>query len=209
MEPEEIKKEELMEEKEGKKEKRKKKELPFVVQLLLLVALVFVLRTFVLGTIYVKGSSMEPNFHHGDLVFINKLSTSVGSPERGDIVICRLEEDGMENIIKRIIGLPGDKIELRAAFAGEAVIYNLYLNGERIEEPFLGEPIMNAGNIEYPYIVPENSYFVMGDNRNASSDSRRESIGAIPKEDLVGKVVFRLYPFDEFGFIFGESGVID
>ena len=70
-----------------------------------------------------------------------------------------------------------------------------------MEEPFLGEPMMTAGNIEYPFEVPENSYFVMGDNRNASSDSRRESIGAIEKEDLMGKVIFRLYPFDAFGLI--------
>lgn len=189
----------------AKEEKRKKKGqgMPFLLQLAALIVLVLILRTFVLGTVYVKGSSMEPNFHHGDLVFINKLSTSIGSPERGDVVICRLHSDGTEeNLIKRVIGLPGDEIELvvRERYE-EYVEYDLYRNGEYVEEDFILEPIMNKGNIEYPYIVPEDSYFVMGDNRNGSTDSRKRTIGAIPKEDLVGKVVFRLYPFDTFGLI--------
>ena len=66
---------------------------------------------------------------------------------------------------------------------------------------YIKAPMDTKGNIEYPYTVPENSYFVMGDNRNASSDSRRKSVGAIPKENLMGKVVFRLYPFSSIGFI--------
>lgn len=189
---------------EEKKEIRKgKKELPFFVQLILIVVLVLILRVFVMGTIYVKGSSMEPNFYHGDFLFINKLSTSVGSPDYGDIVICRLhdEDNGDENIIKRVIGLPGDEIDLVWNGDSEDVEYFLYINDELIEEDFLSEPMMNRGTTDYPYLVPENSYFVMGDNRNASSDSRRESIGAIPKEDLIGKVVFRLLPFDTMGVI--------
>lgn len=193
---------ESVEEISAGKRRRRKKGMPFLLQLILLLALVFLLRTFVMGTIYVKGSSMEPNFYHGDLLFINKLSTLAGSPQRGDIVICRLhEEGGEENIIKRVIGLPGDEVDIVWNGDSENVEYFLYLNGELIEEPFLGEPMMNKGNIEYPFVVPENSYFVMGDNRNASTDSRKESIGAIPKEDLVGKVVLRLYPFSEFGLI--------
>ena len=80
-------------------------------------------------------------------------------------------------------------------------VYDLYVNGEYIEEDFLGEPMMTEGDIEYPFEVPENSFFVMGDNRNESLDSRRESVGAIHKDDLMGKVVLRLYPFSEFGLI--------
>lgn len=181
---------------------KKKKDIPMWLQLILLVALVFVLRTFVLGTVYVKGSSMEPNFHHGDLVFINKLATSIGTPKKGDVVICRLNPDGQEeNIIKRVIGLPGDEIDIVWNGDSENVEYYLYVNDELIEEPFLGEPMMTKGDIEYPFVVPEKSYFVMGDNRNGSSDSRKVSIGAIEKKDLVGQTVFRLYPFSGFGFI--------
>ena len=182
--------------------KNEKKEMPLLLQLVLVVALVLILRMFVMGTIYVKGSSMEPNFYHGDFLFINKLSTSIGSPAYGDVVICRLHEDsGEENLIKRVIGLPGDEINIVWNGDSEDVEYFLYLNEELVEEDFIKETMMNDGNIDYPYVVPENSYFVMGDNRNASSDSRRKSIGAIPKEDLVGKVVFRLFPFDTMGII--------
>lgn len=190
-----------MEEKITRRQRKKKKEAPFLFWLALMVVFVLVLRNFVLGTVLVKGSSMEPNFYHGDLVFIEKLSTRFGSPQRGDVVICRLNEpDGPEeNIIKRVIGLPGDEIDIVWNGDSEDVEYFLYLNGELVEEPFLGEPMMTAGNQEYPYIVEDGSYFVMGDNRNASSDSRRSSIGAIARKDLIGRVIFRLYPFDSFG----------
>lgn len=204
MEMEEQKQEVLEEtaEKEqttGRK-KKEKKSMPIALQLVLLVVMVVVLRN-VMGTVLVKGSSMEPNFNHGDLVFINKLSTSVGSPDYGDVVICKLDEgSGYENIIKRVIGLPGDEIDIVENEDDEEV-YDLYVNGEYIEEDFLGEPMMTDGNIEYPFEVPENSYFVMGDNRNESLDSRRESVGAIHKDDLMGKVVLRLYPFSDFGLI--------
>ena len=195
-------KQEVLEEKieiTGKK-KKEKKAMSFVMQLILLVVLVVVLRN-VMGTVLVKGSSMEPNFNHGDLVFINKLSTSIGSPERGDVVICKLDEDSAhENIIKRVIGLPGDEIDIVENEEDDDV-YDLYVNGEYIQEDFLGEPMMTSGNIEYPFEVPEDSYFVMGDNRNESLDSRRESVGAIHKDDLMGKVVLRLYPFSDFGLI--------
>ena len=183
------------------KKKKEKKPMPVFMQLILIVVMVVVLRN-VMGTVLVKGSSMEPNFNHGDLVFINKLSTSVGSPDYGDVVICKLDEGaGYENIIKRVIGLPGDEIDIVEDEYSEDGEYLLYVNGEYIEEDFLGEPMRVDGDVEYPFEVPENSYFVMGDNRNESLDSRRESVGAIHKDDLMGKVVLRLYPFSDFGLI--------
>ena len=199
MENEEMKLE-VTEEVKTDRKKKEKKSMPFWMQLVLLVVMVVVLRN-VMGTVLVKGASMEPNFNHGDFVFINKLSTSIGAPDYGDVVICKLDEgSGYENIIKRVIGLPGDEIDIVENEDDEDV-YDLYVNGEHIEEDFLGEPMMTDGNIEYPFEVPENSYFVMGDNRNESLDSRRESVGAIHKDDLMGKVVLRLYPFSDFGLI--------
>ncbi|MBR4935205.1 MAG: signal peptidase I [Anaerotignum sp.] len=200
MENEEMKQEILEESQKVSDKKKEKKSTPLWMQVVMMVVLVVVLRN-VMGTVLVKGSSMEPNFNHGDLVFINKLSTSIGSPDYGDVVICKLDEgSGYENIIKRVIGLPGDEIDIVENEDDEDV-YDLYVNGEYIEEDFLGEPMMTDGNIEYPFEVPEDSYFVMGDNRNESLDSRRESVGAIHKDDLMGKVVLRLYPFGDFGLI--------
>ncbi|MDO4530601.1 MAG: signal peptidase I [Bacillota bacterium] len=184
---------EEMQEGRGKKEK---KPMPLLLQIVLLIVMVVILRNTI-GTVLVKGSSMEPNFNHGDLVFINKLSTSIGTPDYGDVVICKLDEgSGYENIIKRVIGLPNDVIVILDNGKGSC---NLYRNGELVEEPFLREPMTSMGNITYPFVVPENSYFVMGDNRNESLDSRRESVGAIEKKDLMGEVVLRLYPFSDFG----------
>ena len=189
---------EKQEEQKPTRRKKEKKGMPMLLQLVLLVVVIVVLRN-VMGTVLVK-SSMEPNFYHGDFVFINKLSTSFGTLKKGDIVICRLNDE-KKNIIKRVIGLPGDEIDLRDNGDDEDTIYSLYINGELVKEDYIKAPMDTKGNIEYPYIVPENSYFVMGDNRNASSDSRRKSVGAIPKENLMGKVVFRLYPFSSIGFI--------
>ena len=199
MENEEMKLE-VTEEVKTDRKKKEKKSMPFWMQLVLLVVMVVILRN-VMGTVLVKGASMEPNFNHGDFVFVNKLSTSIGSPDYGDVVICKLDEGStFENIIKRVIGLPGDEINIVENPQNDRE-YDLYINGEYIEEDFLGEPMMTDGNIEYPFEVPENSYFVMGDNRNESLDSRRESVGAIHKDDLMGKVVLRLYPFSDFGLI--------
>lgn len=191
------------EQKMGEYEPEKKKnKIPVWVQCICFIAFILILRTFVFGTVFVKGSSMEPNFHHGDLLFMNKLTTSIGTPQKGDIVICRVDVDGQsENIIKRVIGLPGDEIDIVWNEDSENVEYYLYVNDELVEEPFLGEPMMTKGEQDYPFEVPEGSYFVMGDNRNGSSDSRKVSIGAIPRKNLVGEGVFRLYPFSGFGFI--------
>lgn len=163
---------------------------------------ILMLRVFVVETIYVKGSSMEPNFQHGDWLFINKLATDFGEIEKDDIIICEMHIDNFaEKIIKRVIGVPGDEINIVLNSDSKDVEYVLYINDELIEETYLAEPMKELSDLKYPYIVPEDSYFVMGDNRNASSDSRKPSIGAVPKEDIMGEVVVRAYPFSSIGLI--------
>lgn len=190
------------EERTTRREKKQKDNIPFWAKCLILIAMIFVFRTFVMGTIYVKGSSMEPNFYHGDLLFMNKLATSIGTPEKDDIVICQLNIDGdKEKIIKRVIGVPGDEIDLVWNEDSFDVQFALYINGTLVEEPYLAEPMMTAGDMDFPFIVPEGSYFVMGDNRNASTDSRKTSVGAVEKKDIIGQVIFRFYPFDQIGII--------
>ncbi len=188
-----------MEEKERKSRRRKKENRSFYIKAVIILAVIICLRFFVIGTVYVKGSSMEPNYHHGDVVLINRLACTFGTLEHEDVVVCRITQGNQsEQIIKRIIGLPGDVIELKYDDRGDCRIWR---NGELLEEEYILEEMEQMGGLEYPYTVEEDHYFVLGDNRNVSSDSRESSIGTIAKRDLMGKVVLRLYPLDSFGTV--------
>ncbi len=169
-----------------------------LISFIVVILIALLIRTFVFAPVSVKGNSMEPNFSHGDIVFINKLAYLFSEPEKDDIVICEYTTSKMkeQNIIKRVIGTPGDTINFEESIKDDEYYLDLYINDEYIKEDYILEPNSQKGNTEYPYTVPENSYFVMGDNRNASSDSREQEIGAIPKENIEGKVVLRLYPFN-------------
>ncbi len=171
------------------------------------VMMAILLNIFVLEVYRVKQSSMVPTFYEGDQIFTWKLSGLLGlEPQYGDIVIVDSDVNTIRSLgdevldtaivkkaiggeekrmwIKRVIGMPGDQLE----FKGQ----DLYRNGEKIEEPYLWEP-MNE-NYE-TIIVPKNHVFVMGDNRNDSTDSR--DIGAIPMRNIRGRVLFRFYPFQQ------------
>lgn len=181
---------------EIKKLKKRKEIIEWIVTLAVVIFIALVFRNFVLGTNLVKGISMEPTFEHNDYVVLNKLTYRLGEPKRGDIVVCSYDKGTQEeNIIKRVIGTPGDVIDIET---GDEYQYIVLVNGEAIEENYLGENMEQKGDIEYPYTVPEGCYFVMGDNRNSSNDSRSKLIGAIPKKNIEGKVILRLLPFDRF-----------
>lgn len=168
----------------------------FFLKAILIILVVIVVRTYIFGTVGVKGSSMEPTFYHGDFVLVNKLSYLLGNPKKNDIAICRVDSgSSKENLIKRVIGLPGDEIAFVLNEDNYDLEYFLYINGTLQKETYLKEVMQQPGDINYPYIVPENSYFVMGDNRNVSTDSRAKSIGAIEKKQMIGKVAMKIYPF--------------
>lgn len=171
------------------------------------VMMAILLNIFVLEVYRVKQSSMVPTFYEGDQIFTWKLSGLLGlEPQYGDIVIVDSDVNTIRSLgdevldtaivkkaiggeekrmwIKRVIGMPGDQLE----FKGQ----DLYRNGEKIEEPYLWEPMNESYET---IIVPENHVFVMGDNRNDSTDSR--DIGAIPMRNIRGRVLFRFYPFQQ------------
>ena len=138
----------------------------------------------------VVGSSMENTFMEGDSLFIDKLSYHFTNPKRFDIVVFPFQE-GEESVfyIKRVIGMPGETIQI----AGD----HIYINGEILLEEF-GKEAMEEGSegiALYPYTLGEDEYFVLGDNRNFSIDSRQPQVGAIKKEMIIGKYAFRLWPF--------------
>ena len=163
---------------------------------LFLLLVVLLIIQFIACKSRVPSSSMEPTVMPGDRIIFNKIGAYYREPERGEIVI--FEED-RKQLIKRLIGLPGETIEL---IDGKA-----YIDGvELIETAYLGDEVMtlpvydpNYESIKYPYTVPEDSYFFLGDNRSRSLDSR--VFGGIKKEAVVAIGAYRIYPFDRMGSI--------
>ncbi|HYG81428.1 MAG TPA: signal peptidase I [Pyrinomonadaceae bacterium] len=168
----------------------------------LIFALMFaaLLVVFVVQPVKVEGTSMLPRLHDGERIFVNKL-IYYGLPElqRGDIVVFWYPEDPSKSYIKRIIGLPGETVELR-----DGRVYIISQGREQLlEEPYL-DPQRNASRADHsPVEVKQHYYFVMGDNRDASSDSR--IWGLVPEKYIYGKALFRYWPLGSISFISHES----
>lgn len=142
---------------------------------------------YVVSLQQVIGPSMNPNYYEGDVLILNKLKYKISSPKRFEIVA--IENNNTKYFIKRIIGLPGETIEYKNNI--------LYINGEVIEENFKkdGETSdFSLDSLGYT-VIPEDKYFVVGDNRSNSLDSRSKTVGLIDEKDLIGKVSFRIWPF--------------
>ena len=144
---------------------------------------------FCIGRFRVENVSMETTFTEGELVMVNKLNYKFSEPRRGDVVIFHAPTEPGKDYIKRLIGLPGDHIEIKDS--------QLYINGEAVEEPWLHEAIEYEGEWD----VPEGQYFVLGDNRNHSSDSH--VWGCVPRENLIGNAFFRYWPLSHISVIKG------
>jgi len=155
--------------------------------------LFFVVRSFLFRTAHVTGNSMEPTLSHGDMVVLNRLSYLFFDPRVGDIVAFPFAEDPSEFYIKRVIAAPGDIVDLRNGL--------FYVNGEPLDDAFSYYPTVSFGDIRFPITIEDGRYFVLGDNRNGSMDSRFASVGNIRARDMVGRVAIRFYPFNRFGTV--------
>jgi len=165
--------------------------LEFLVILLVAFALVFgVVRPFILEAFYIPSESMEPTLDVGERVFVNKFVYRFSEPERGDIIVFRSTEGGNEDLIKRVVGLPGDTIEVRDGV--------LFVNGEHREEPYLNKQFPDSGSYG-PITVPPNHLFMMGDNRANSRDSR--FFGPLPFENIEGEAFVSFWPPSRVGFL--------
>ncbi len=163
-----------------------------VILLLIVIGVVFVVRRYLLLNAVIPSGSMENTIMTDDRVFGNRVSYLLGEPQRGDIAIFRYPDDETKLYIKRVIGLPGDKIEI--------IDGQVYINDSDtpLEEPYLKEtPIGDYG----PYYVPDDCYFMMGDNRNDSKDSRYWDMPYVTKENMLAKAFFRYYPLNKIGTI--------
>lgn len=173
-------------------EKNKKQEIKeWIIVIIIGLAAVFLIRNYGFRITEVKGASMTPNYVHGEYVFTDIFSYKISEPKRNDIVICEYN-DGIEkeNFIKRVIGCPGDEINI--VYDEETECYKTEVNGEVISEEYINEPMMTGGDRSYPVVLDEDEYFVMGDNRNVSADSRDSYIGLFNEDEIIGKVRFKI-----------------
>lgn len=156
-------------------------------QTALIAFLLFVAVNLVTARIRVEGISMEPSLHDGQFVVVNRLAYRWQEPKRGDIIVFHFPSDPRRRFIKRVIGLPGDVITIKG---GEVLV-----SGSPLEEPYLAEDPLYRGE----WRIGPNEVFVLGDNRNNSSDS--QNWGPLPTDEIIGKAVLVYWPLDTMGLI--------
>ncbi len=145
---------------------------------------------FVYQPVKVEGGSMEPGLEDQERIFINKLAYRLENIQRGDVIVFRYPRDPRKNFIKRVIGLPGDHIRVNYG--------HVYLNGKLIEEDYVPEEYLDSRSYR-ELTVPANSYYVLGDHRSMSNDSR--DFGPVPRDFIYGKAVFGYWPMEKVGVV--------
>lgn len=158
-----------------------------ILETLLLSAALFLVINALSARVRVDGFSMLPTLHDGEFVLVNRLAYRFDSPQRGDIVVFHYPPDPRQDLIKRVIGLPGDTVSVQGGI--------VLVNNEPLSEPYIAQSPLYAGT----WVVPEGHLFVLGDNRNDSSDSH--SWGMLPFENIVGKAVLIYWPFQNLQLI--------
>lgn len=160
--------------------------------LIIAVVLALLIRTFMFQPFYIPTGSMEPNLMVQDHIIVNKVSYKLGEPERGDIVVFKYPVNPKKDFVKRLVGKPGERVEIRSG--------KVYINGSPMPEEYLpaGIKFSDFG----PVIVPENSYLMLGDNRSNSEDSR--VWGPLPGDLIIGKAVLIYWPFDRVQMLSGK-----
>ena len=159
-----------------------------VAVLVVVAAVAVLIATLFLPILQISGDSMSPTLEHDEIVLLLKTKKL----ERGDLIGFYYQG---KILLKRVIALPEDEVAIDADG-------NVYVNGELLEEPYVTDKGLGDCDLEFPYKVPGTSYFVMGDRRSNSVDSRNSVVGSIPQEDIIGMVFIRVWPFSRFGFVF-------
>ena len=200
-------KEKQEDDKKGKKNKKDKKKeetsavkeiFSWIFTIVIAVVAAMVIKNYVIINANIPSGSMEDTILPGDDIFGFRLAYTFSDPKRGDIVIFNAPDDPSEKYIKRVIGLPGETVTIEDA--------QVYINGEPLEEDYLksateADEVWTTNAGPYEFKVPENSYLLLGDNRNGSSDARVWEHTYVSKDAIIGKAILRYYPFDRFGLV--------
>ncbi len=169
--------------------------LDWLICIVVAVAIALVIRNYVFTLVNVSGHSMDPTLNDRDVLYVNRF---MYEPEVGDIIVFKPKNSPETPYVKRVIALEGQVVEFDYD-TGSVIV-----DGEVIEEDYILEPIdaLHFGNMTYPFTVPEDHIFAMGDNRNNSSDSRLTSVGAVSEDSIIGKAIFRIFPLGQFGSLY-------
>ena len=159
----------------------------------IVLAITFLIITFVGQRTHVSGESMENTLDDGDQLIVDKLTYRFHDPERFDIIVFPFRYKDNTYYIKRIIGLPGETVQI--------VDGEIYINGEVLEESYGREVMQDAGLAAEPITLGDDEYFVLGDNRNYSSDSRDPSVALIHRKEIIGRAWLRIWPLNSFGIL--------
>ncbi len=164
------------------------------IYLLLVLCAAYLIVTYVGQRTQVSGGSMESTLSNEDHLLVDKISYRFHAPERFDIIVFPFQYDKETYYIKRIIGMPGETVRIDEEG-------NIYIDEELLEEDYGREVIENPGRAVEPITLGDDEYFVMGDNRNNSSDSRDPSVGNIHRDDIIGRAFIRIWPLSKFGIL--------
>lgn len=167
--------------------------LGWIIYILIIIGLTYLIITFVGQRTRVSGHSMEATLHDGDNLIVDKLSYRFREPERFEIIVFPYRHEANTYYIKRIIGLPGETVQVMDGC--------VYIDGKRLEESYGLEVMNDPGIAEKPIQLGKDEYFVLGDNRNHSSDSRDSSVGVLHRDELMGRAWVRIWPLDSIGVI--------
>lgn len=165
----------------------------WIVYIIIIVALAWGIITFVGQRTQVSGSSMETTLSDGDQLIVDKISYRFRDPNRYEIVVFPYQYEENTYYIKRIIGLPGETVQIVDGY--------VYIDGQQLDEHYGNEVMLDPGIAEEPVTLGDDEYFVLGDNRNNSQDSRAANVGVIHRKDLLGRAWIRIWPLSEFGVI--------
>ncbi len=179
---------------DGKKTDMKKEILSWVFYIAFVIVLTYLIITFVGQRTVVDGRSMNATLNDGDNLIVEKLSYRFSDPQRFDIIVFPPQGAPNEHYIKRIIGLPGETVQIDAEG-------NIYIDGEILEEDYGLETIQNPGRASEPITLGDDEYFVLGDNRNNSTDSRSDKVGNVKRSTITGRAWLRIWPLSDFGFL--------